>query len=104
MALATVSGVDSRVILDVSGAEDLLGRGDMLFKPPWLLEPVRLQGCFVSDAEVRATALAHQKPTVSPEPVERPETPVLDHDRMVIVAAAMALLAVLVMLRILEVM
>jgi len=53
IAFQTTSKVDSRVILDAIGAEDLLGRGDMLFLPPGAARPVRLQGTFVStkDAE-----------------------------------------------------
>jgi S-DNA-T family DNA segregation ATPase FtsK/SpoIIIE len=47
------SGVDSRVILDQPGAERLLGRGDMLFQAPDAPAPVRLQGTFVSDAEIQ---------------------------------------------------
>ncbi len=52
IAFATASGVDSRVILDQSGAETLLGRGDMLFQAPDAAAPVRLQGVFVSDTEI----------------------------------------------------
>ena len=52
IAFATASGVDSRVILDQPGAETLLGRGDMLFQAPDAAAPVRLQGVFVSDAEI----------------------------------------------------
>jgi S-DNA-T family DNA segregation ATPase FtsK/SpoIIIE len=48
------SNVDSRTVLDQPGAEDLIGRGDMLYQPADLPRPVRLQGVFVSDAEVRA--------------------------------------------------
>lgn len=53
IAFQTISKVDSRVILDTVGAEDLLGRGDMLFLPPAASRPIRLQGTFVSskDAE-----------------------------------------------------
>lgn len=53
IAFQTTSKVDSRVILDTIGADDLLGRGDMLFLPPGAPRPVRLQGTFVStkDAE-----------------------------------------------------
>jgi S-DNA-T family DNA segregation ATPase FtsK/SpoIIIE len=49
-----VSQIDSRTILDAPGAEDLIGRGDMLFQPSDLPRPIRLQGVFVSDREVRA--------------------------------------------------
>jgi DNA segregation ATPase FtsK/SpoIIIE, S-DNA-T family len=48
------SQIDSRTIIDAPGAEDLIGRGDMLFQPSDLPRPIRLQGVFVSDKEVRA--------------------------------------------------
>ena len=54
IAFAMASNVDSRTVLDQPGAEDLIGRGDMLYQPADLPRPVRLQGVFVSDAEVRA--------------------------------------------------
>ena len=46
------SGVDSRTILDMNGAEKLLGKGDMLFYPQGYSKPARIQGAFVSDKEV----------------------------------------------------
>src|SRR5699024_12001221 len=49
---AVSSGTDSRTILDENGAEKLLGRGDMLFKPIDENHPVRLQGSFISDDDV----------------------------------------------------
>ncbi len=52
IAFAVASSVDSRVILDMPGAERLLGRGDMLFMPPDISQPLRLQGAFVSDREL----------------------------------------------------
>jgi S-DNA-T family DNA segregation ATPase FtsK/SpoIIIE len=52
ISFAVASSVDSRVILDGPGAEQLLGRGDMLFVSPDSGQPVRLQGCFVSDKEL----------------------------------------------------
>jgi S-DNA-T family DNA segregation ATPase FtsK/SpoIIIE len=52
IAFAVASNTDSRVILDQPGAERLLGRGDMLFQAPDSPAPVRLQGVFVSDAEI----------------------------------------------------
>ncbi len=52
ISFAVASVTDSRVILDTPGAEKLLGRGDMLYMPPDLAKPVRVQGCFVSDKEV----------------------------------------------------
>lgn len=54
LAFAVSSGVDSRTILDMNGAEKLLGKGDMLFYPYGYPKPVRIQGAFVSDEEVNA--------------------------------------------------
>lgn len=52
VAFAVSSGVDSRTILDMNGAEKLLGKGDMLFYPQGYPKPARTQGAFVSDSEV----------------------------------------------------
>lgn len=52
VAFAVSSGVDSRTILDMNGAEKLLGKGDMLFYPQGYSKPARVQGAFVSDKEV----------------------------------------------------
>ncbi len=54
IAFAVASGVDSRTILDMNGAEKLLGKGDMLFFPTGIAKPKRVQGAFVSDEEVAA--------------------------------------------------
>ena len=54
IALAVSSQVDSRTILDTSGAEKLLGRGDMLFSPIGSQKSTRIQGCFVSDKEIES--------------------------------------------------
>ncbi len=51
ISFAVTSQVDSRTILDMGGAEKLLGRGDMLYMPTEAAKPKRLQGCYVSDAE-----------------------------------------------------
>lgn len=51
-AFNVTSQVDSRVIIDQPGAEKLLGKGDMLFVPPDVQKPVRLQGAFISDKEI----------------------------------------------------
>lgn len=52
IAFSVSSGVDSRTIIDMNGAEKLLGKGDMLFYPLGYQKPVRVQGAFVSDSEV----------------------------------------------------
>lgn len=54
IAFSVSSGVDSRTIIDMNGAEKLLGKGDMLFYPAGYPKPVRVQGSFVSDAEVQS--------------------------------------------------
>ncbi len=60
IAFAMASQIDSRTILDAPGAEDLIGRGDMLYQPSDLPRPMRLQGVFVSDAEI-ARVVTHWK-------------------------------------------
>ena len=52
LSLSVSSAVDSRTILDMAGAEKLLGNGDLLFNPIGCSKPVRIQGCFTSDSEV----------------------------------------------------
>lgn len=52
IAFAVSSQIDSRTILDMNGAEKLLGRGDMLFYPMGASKPLRVQGCFLADKEV----------------------------------------------------
>ena len=52
IALAVSSQIDSRTILDMAGAEKLLGRGDMLFSPMGSPKPIRVQGCYVTDKEI----------------------------------------------------
>ena len=54
IACKTSSQVDSRTIIDIAGAEKLIGRGDMLYAPVGIAKPIRLQGAFVSDSEVEA--------------------------------------------------
>ncbi|MBP7319640.1 MAG: DNA translocase FtsK [Lachnospiraceae bacterium] len=71
VAFAVSSGVDSRTILDMNGAEKLLGKGDMLFYPQGYQKPLRVQGAFVSDEEVANVVqfLTQQNPetTYNPE-------------------------------------
>ncbi|MGN0037714.1 MAG: DNA translocase FtsK 4TM domain-containing protein [Coriobacteriales bacterium] len=66
IALLVATGVDSRVILDASGAEKLVGHGDMLFNKPEWGKPKRIQGCFVSDDEINQV-VAHLKEQGTPE-------------------------------------
>ena len=54
LAFAVSSGTDSRTILDMVGAEKLLGKGDMLFYPVGESKPIRIQGAFISDHEVES--------------------------------------------------
>lgn len=63
IAFSVASGIDSRTILDETGAEKLLGKGDMLFHPYYISKPVRVQGAFVSDDEVTevVNSLTQQK-------------------------------------------
>lgn len=72
IAFAVASGTDSRTILDMSGAEKLLGRGDCLFVSAELSKPKRLQGALITDAEIeRVTAAlkATAQPSYNPEVV-----------------------------------
>ncbi len=85
VAFAVASSTDSRVILDATGAERLLGQGDMLYQSPDAAAPVRSQGCFVSDAELnkligywqaaRRFNVVSAAESVRPKPVEIPSQP-----------------------------
>ena len=66
IAFATASGTDSRTILDMTGAEKLLGRGDMLVLPPDVPKPIRAQGVYVSDREIE-TVTRHWKQQREPK-------------------------------------
>ncbi len=66
IALTVATGVDSRVILDQTGAEKLVGHGDMLFSKPEWGKPKRIQGCYVSDEEIN-DVVAHLKEQGTPE-------------------------------------
>jgi DNA segregation ATPase FtsK/SpoIIIE, S-DNA-T family len=85
IAFAVTSQIDSRVILDQSGAERLLGRGDMLYMPTDAAKPIRVQGTYVSDGEIldmvdywkKATPAGYSGETadhVAFEPVEEEES------------------------------
>jgi S-DNA-T family DNA segregation ATPase FtsK/SpoIIIE len=69
IAFNVASAVDSRVILDMAGAEQLLSRGDMLFLPPDAPTPMRLQGTYVSDKELR-DLVHYWKEETKPEAIE----------------------------------
>jgi S-DNA-T family DNA segregation ATPase FtsK/SpoIIIE len=78
LSFAVASGIDSRVILDYTGAETLLGKGDMLFLAPDAAGPQRVQGCFVSDEEVEAVVRYWKEwydMQVLEGKLERPKTP-----------------------------
>ncbi len=65
IAFAVSSGIDSRIILDQTGAEKLIGRGDMLYNPLGCPKPMRIQGCFVSDKEIEDVVSFIKKHTAS---------------------------------------
>jgi S-DNA-T family DNA segregation ATPase FtsK/SpoIIIE len=68
ISFAVASMIDSRVILDSTGAETLLGKGDMLYVSPEASAPVRIQGAFVDDAEIeRLVAYWQEQHAVEPE-------------------------------------
>jgi S-DNA-T family DNA segregation ATPase FtsK/SpoIIIE len=71
ISFAVPSAVDSRTILDASGAERLIGPGDMLYLPPDAAKPVRLRGCFVSDREIEAVVDFWKHWTQTLAPVDR---------------------------------
>jgi S-DNA-T family DNA segregation ATPase FtsK/SpoIIIE len=72
ISFAVASGIDSRVILDSVGAEQLLGKGDMLFLAPDASGPARVQGAFVSDREIEGIVTHWQQALPDWEPGETP--------------------------------
>ena len=114
IAFAVSSHIDSGTILDCAGAEKLLGRGDMLFRPVGANKPNRIQGCFVSDEEVervvefvksggkanyddnvlleieRQAAIEKQQRTGVPEEAADADDPVLDEAIKVVVELGQA--------------
>ncbi|MFI0412446.1 DNA translocase FtsK [Actinomadura sp. 3N508] len=80
LAFATSSGTDSRVVLDQTGAEKLLGQGDALFLPMGASAPVRLQNAYVSDKEInRVVAICKRQGKALAEPL--PAEPTTAEDR-----------------------
>ena len=59
IAFNVASGIDSRVVLDTPGAENLIGLGDMLFSKPEYAKPQRIQGCYVSEDEINAVVVVY---------------------------------------------
>ena len=83
IAFAVSSQTDSRVILDTSGAESLLGQGDMLFKPLGTSRLQRLQGAYVSEEEIALVVeqcRAQREQELDESLLEAPEPPPEDHD------------------------
>ncbi len=77
IALSVSSQIDSRTILDASGAEKLLGNGDMLFNPVGSSKSLRVQGCFISDSEVESVVShikAQAQTTYNEETIKEIET------------------------------
>jgi S-DNA-T family DNA segregation ATPase FtsK/SpoIIIE len=96
LSFAVASSIDSRVILDSTGAETLLGRGDMLFVPPDASSPMRAQGVMVSDQEVERVITfwqqTHPQDEAEPPPWEEmlaEEEILSDRDDLVTKAIAM---------------
>ncbi len=76
LAFAVASQIDSRTILDMAGAEKLLGRGDMLFYPVGAAKPSRAQGCYLSEREIDelvSFVSAQAKPQFAPDVLTQPE-------------------------------
>lgn len=80
LSFAVASGVDSRVILDIAGAETLLGHGDMLFLPPEAPSPIRAQGVMVTDQEVEKVITFWQKAAPKKEDEQPPWEEMLQKD------------------------
>ncbi len=83
IAFAVSSSIDSRTIIDGSGAEKLLGRGDMLFRPMGESKPMRVQGAYLSDSEVErivAFVKDQQEPNYNEEMMQLEPTPTITEE------------------------
>ena len=94
IAFSVASAMESRIILDTQGAEDLVGRGDMLFSPIGCGKPTRVQGCFVSESEVEAVVTYvknHFSSTYDQQVIEEIEKVTRKEDASAPVAASEAM-------------
>ncbi len=113
ISFAVSSQVDSRTILDMAGAEKLLGRGDLLYYPTGMAKPARVQGCYVSEGEVEALVdfikksqvaayneqilehIEHNSPKAPGEGANDAEDELLDSAAEVVIEAGMASVSLL---------
>jgi S-DNA-T family DNA segregation ATPase FtsK/SpoIIIE len=82
ISFAVASSIDSRVILDATGAESLLGRGDMLFLPPEAGTPIRAQGVMVSDGEIEQVIKFWQESQAEEEDLVPPWEAMLEEEAL----------------------
>jgi S-DNA-T family DNA segregation ATPase FtsK/SpoIIIE len=82
ISFAVASSVDSRVILDLTGAESLLGRGDLLFMPPEAGSPIRAQGVMVTDQEIERVITFWQRSSSAEEDVSPPWEDLLEEEAL----------------------
>jgi S-DNA-T family DNA segregation ATPase FtsK/SpoIIIE len=82
ISFAVASSIDSRVILDTTGAESLLGRGDLLFLPPEAGSPIRAQGAMVTDQEIERVITFWQKAHAQEEQGEPPWEQMLEEEAL----------------------
>lgn len=82
ISFAVASSVDSRVILDLTGAESLLGRGDLLFMPPEAGSPIRAQGVMVTDQEIERVITFWQRSSPVGEDVSPPWEDLLEEEAL----------------------